>query len=411
MWWIATLFATNEIPSVVVTFVALIIFLQTGMGMAEATSYAAALLLPWVTQPVMKRPAQALGGSRVWLHLTELLLTALLMTFALTLGKGKWWMLSILMVISTFSAWHDLLARRFYLRQTGSAPSVPHSVLRVLSSNMATVLTYGLMIMAVGVLQIYFRQRSVAYSWSLGCYILAGTYMALTLMNLATLSFGRKTDGHTPADTADMPTDVGSNLNGVWQIPILALMLMPQGLMFYSRTIFLLSSPEAGGLGCTLQDVGFAQGTIGVISFLLGITLGTAIQKRWGDEDTRWMLAVCLGLSPLAYLSMTILPPHGLWALSAYTFTAQLLFGLGLNSCRKIIGDISGESELEVVNPLYSPVISLSILLSMIISGFLLKQMSFNTFFLIDVLCAPVGWIAITVVEYLHKHSLAGHKE
>jgi hypothetical protein len=85
--------------------------------------------------------------------------------FALTLKNGTWWTMLMLYWISTLSAWHDLLARQYFMRRTTIAQDSLHLVLRVLSSQMATVLTYGLMIMAVGVLQIYFRQRSQTYSF------------------------------------------------------------------------------------------------------------------------------------------------------------------------------------------------------------------------------------------------------
>lgn len=411
-WWIATLFAVNEIPSVMVTFVALIILLQMGIGVSGATMCVAFLLLPWIAQPCMKRPARILGASRYWLHLTELLITMMLMLFALTMKHGRWWTMFMLLGISSISAWHDLLARTYYMNRIGFEPARIRigygvarirPVLRIFSSYMATVLTYGLMIMAVGVLQIYFRQRPVSYSWSLGCYILAGTYMVLTLINL--LLFGNhERTVEQGAHCTQRTHGYGSRgIDRVWQMLILTLMLVPQGLMFYTRTVFLLTSPENGGLGCTLQDIGFAQGTIGVISFLFGITLGLALQRQYGENDTRWPLTICLGLSPLAYLIMTVWPPRGLWSLSAYTFIAQLFFGLGLNACRRITESISGERVLRGVNLLHIPVISTCLLLSMVASGFMLERMSFSSFFLVDALCAPLAWLMVFIIEFFRK--------
>lgn len=89
--------------------------------------------------------------------------------------------------------------------------------------------------------------------------------------------------------------------------------------------------------------------------------------------------------------------------LSAYTFIAQLLFGLGLNACRKYIERISGERYQNAVNPLYIPIISLCILLPMALSGFLLETMSYKQFFLIDALCAPLMWIAIVIIQTISR--------
>ena len=384
--WTITLFAANEIPSVVVTFVALIMFLQMGLGTGMSTLYASVLLLPWVGQPLMRKFMYGALGGRMWLHVAEVLLTVLLASFALTLGTGKWCTLVLLAGISLLSAWHDLLARGYYERRTMYAQGNAHGILRALSSQMSTVLTYGLMIMAVGVLQIYFRNRAITYSWALGCYILTGVYMMLALMNLLLL---RGNGNPRMTEKRDWP----------WHSPgwgrqtvALMLLLLPQGLMFYSRTVFLLARPQHGGLGCTLQEVGFAHGTIGVIAFLVGVSAGRAMQHRYGEENLKWPLALCLGLSPAVYLSMTQCEPQGVWTLSAYTFMAQMLFGLGLNACRRYIENISGERYRKTVNPLYIPVISLCILMPMALSGFMLEKMTFEEFFLADALCAVLMW-------------------
>jgi PAT family beta-lactamase induction signal transducer AmpG len=187
------------------------------------------------------------------------------------------------------------------------------------------------------------------------------------------------------------------------QMIMLVLMLLPQGLMFYSRTVFLLTQPQLGGLGCTLQEVGFAHGTIGVIAFLAGVALGKSILNKWGENRTKWPLTICLGISPAVYLAMTQSKPEGVWVLSAYTFVAQLMFGIGLNACRRYIENISGERYRNSVNPLYIPAISLCIMLPMTLSGLLLERLGFANFFLLDTLCAPVTWLMILCLTNTHK--------
>ena len=402
-FWTITLFAANEIPSAVVTFVALIMFLQMNIGVALSTLFAAILLLPWVAQPFMRRLLPGMGGDRWWLHLIEIILAGTMALFALTLRNGMWWTMLMLAWISTLSAWHDIMAKHYFMRRTMMAQETQHLVLRALSSQMATVLTYGLMIMAVGVLQIYFRQRSQTYSWALGYYILAGAYLLMTLMNMLLLRNAGNTEITT---TRQWP----------WQqkrwkehLIMLLLMLMPQGLMFYSRTVFLLAQPQEGGLGCTLQEVGFAHGAIGVIAFLTGVALGKGILNKWGENRTKWPLTICLGLSPAVYLTMTHCKPEGVWMLSAYTLMAQLLFGIGLNACRRYIENLSGERYRNSVNPLYIPAISLCIVLPMALSGFLLERLDFKLFFMLDTLCAPITWVAILCLTNMHK--ILQHKD
>lgn len=395
--WIFTLFVTNEIPSVVVTFVALVMFLQMGVGMGMATVYGAMLLLPWAVQPLMRSLLLRLrdcNAGRRWILVTECLMSMMLALFAMLMGGAPLRTLGMLMCISCLAAWHDIVARTYYGSLMGHMCGRWGDVVRTVSSQTATVLTYGLMLMAVGVLEIYFRQKAMWYSWVLCCYLLAGVYMVFALANMVLMK---------KADTPLLPS-VPHHRRRQWmmQSGMLALLLLPQGLMFFSRTIFLLARPQQGGLGCTLQEVGFAQGTIGVIAFLLGVTVGQRMLYRWGAARTELPLTVCLGLSPLVYLVMTRWHPEGLTVLSVYTFLAQLLFGLGLNGCRCRIEYISGERYRNVVNPLYIPIISLCLLLPMAGSGFLAERLSFRGLFLLDALCAPAMWIAMAVGAMWH---------
>ena len=143
-----------------------------------------------------------------------------------------------------------------------------------------------------------------------------------------------------------------------------------------------------------MQEVGFAHGTIGVIAFLAGVSAGRGMQHRYGEENLKWPLALCLGLSPAVYLLMTQCEPQGVWTLSAYTFMAQILFGMGLNACRRYIENISGERYRKTVNPLYIPVISLCILMPMALSGFMLEKMTFEEFFLADAVDLKSGCVS-----------------
>ncbi|MBO5871064.1 MAG: hypothetical protein J6Q75_00280, partial [Bacteroidaceae bacterium] len=90
--------------------------------------------------------------------------------------------------------------------------------------------------------------------------------------------------------------------------------------------------------------------------------------------------------------------PENLFMLSTYTFLAQSLFGIGLNSCRQYIERISGVRYQNAVNPLYIPIISMCIMIPMVASGFLLQALTYEQFFCLDALCAPITWILIWII-------------
>ena len=70
-----------------------------------------------------------------------------------------------------------------------------------------------------------------------------------------------------------------------------------------------------------------------------------------------------------------------------------------MNACSRYIEDISGERYQKAINPLYIPVISLSIVLPMVASGFMLDVMSYRDFFMFDALCAILAWGLIWIIR------------
>ncbi|MDE6634356.1 MAG: hypothetical protein K2J96_03750, partial [Bacteroidaceae bacterium] len=186
----------------------------------------------------------------------------------------------------------------------------------------------------------------------------------------------------------------------------LALLLLPQSLMFYSRVLFLYLPKADGGLGCTIQEIGFAQGTIGVIAFSIGLLLGRRLLLWVSLQRIFWWLAIPLGLSPLIYLIMTYDPPTSLTSLSIATFQAQFLFGFGLNITTRFVRYISGERYRNTINYLYIPLVATVMLPAMILSGWLVTKTGFRLFFLIDTLTAPVAWLYIYRMVKSHPFTM-----
>ncbi len=407
MKWIFTLFAAEEIPSALVTFVALLMLLQMGVAPALATLLASLLFLPWILKSWMRSYVLRAGHYRRTLHLLEALLTLSLAALAFALQENVVWTFTALMIISLLSAGHELAARIYYERMLRPRLQRFYNGPKMFASQLAVIMTYGMMIMAVGILQIYFRRHSPMLSWSICCYVAAGVMMLFTLWHMAVLktthvqSFFRnntvsgsiKAEMHIIARISEHPQ--------WWKhVFIIFFALLPQSLMFYTRVLFLITHTDNGGLGCTLQEIGFAQGTIGVIAFWIGISAGRWLLYVARAPQSRlfWPLTFCLGLSPAVYLMMTLEPPTSLMTLCMGTFQAQLLFGFGIYACQTSIKSISGERYRNTINLLYIPLVSLAMTPPMALSGWLCTTVGFKTYFLIDTLTTPISWLIIWII-------------
>ena len=351
--------------------------------------------------------------------MTQLLLLSvhylLIVSFPVTSSNAKVVVFLLLMLISaSLCAWHELLSEHYYNNALTRYGRRALRGVKVFASLAAQVLTYGLLIVIAGNFQWYFRYMddTMSYSWAFVIGLVSVVMMICLLANLK-----------MPVEDGSCSDFVGNDrmlfgmvemkpkLRTVWSkrmpIAVCVLMLLPQSLLFATRVFFLLSDKDEGGLGCSLMDVGFAQGTVGVIAFSFGIVLGHFAIKRYGWKRAFPSLAVVLGLSPLFYYLMAIgCVSDDFFAVCLMTFLSQLCFGMGVNSCRMLAEHISGKKYSSTVNVLNIPLVALAMVLPIALSGVLLICMGFERFFALCVLMAifPV----VTSLSAFNRKTLVG---
>ena len=396
--WVPTLFGAEEIPSAMVTFVALLMFLQRGVSPARATFFSALLFLPWMLKSFVRSWIRRRGHFRHTLHWIEAFLFLSLVLVALSFPYGQWALLGALMITSLLCSWHELAARMYYERMLRPPLQRIYTGPKIFFSQLAVVLTYGMLIIVVGSLQVYYRH--LLHAWSMGCYLLAGCFALFAIYHLYALQspqVGNRSVSHSMKESLKAEIHVIDRIRQqpYWFTPVLSLffLLLPQSLMFYTRVIYLYDIRTRGGLGCSIQEIGFAQGTVGVIAFCIGLTIGRRILKSISLSQSFWPLALTLGISPLAYLTMTLLQPDSLWTICACTSLAQFCFGLGLYACRLPVLYISGERYRNTINLLYIPLVATCIIPPAALSGWLTQWCGYHHFFMLDALSAPIGWM------------------
>ena len=403
--WFLTLFAAEEIPAAMVTYVALLMLLQLGLTPAMATLFSAFLFLPWVLKSFMRSWVRRVGNFKQVLHLIEFLLFVSLVLLAFSFNRGPFAVFFALLLVSLLCAWHELAARMYYERMLRPVFQRLLTAPKLACSQVAVIFTYGALIFLVGTLQVYFRQ--IRYSWQVGCYVAAGLFLFFAFHHLIWLRSPRVGDSgskHSVGASVKAELRIIDRIrhqdNWWHSVLILFLLLLPQGLMFHARVLYLYLSSANGGLQCTMQEIGFAQGTVGVIAFSVGLFLGRGFIRHYTLQRLFWPLALSIVLSPFVYLGMTIWPPQALWQLCLCTMTAQLLFGLGLSVCRLPISSISGARYRNTINMLQIPLVSAALFVPMAISGLLVELLGFNVFFLVNACCGPVCLLSIFLLKH-----------
>ena len=402
--WIPVLFSAEAIPMAIVTFVAILIFIQTSTPNSYSTLYCALLLVPWAIKSFFRQMVQRFGRPAAFLRSVEMLIFGCLIGLAFYMNRmeaNPLAIFGILFLLSSLCAWHSLLAEIYYRKRLMKKERSFFLPALTASYQVSTVVTYGLFIILVGGLEVFFKNLENRYnlSWSMGTYILSGIFFIIMVLNFTLLTDSLQTPP-TGATLTETTLSEAKHIKSMTKakrfttiIIALMLLLLPQSLMFFVRVFFLYTPLRNGGLGCSMQEIGFAQGTIGVMAFSLGIILGRQLLHKHLCPSTLWAQVISLTLSPLFYFIMTTHHPHGLAELCVMTFLSQICFGFGFNCCLPLVKMLSHERYKLATNYLQIPLLVTSMITPLAVSGLLVSRMGFHDFFFIDCLTAPIVWI------------------
>ncbi len=402
--WIPTLCVAEEIPTAVVTFVAVLMFLQFGASVEMASLYSGLLFLPWVMKSFLRSKVRNQGNFKRHLHIVESLMFVCLIGMALYLNEYRVkveYLFVFLFVLALLCAWHSLLARMYYNRMLYPRQQRIYDKTKMFASQSTLILTYGVLIIIAGFFEVFFRSYQKA--WAMESYLVAGVFLVFCAINYLVLLNPRV---HNPYRYESLIGAFKNEMHIVermrhkkyfTQVIISAFfLLLPQALMFNSRVFFLLASVEDGGLECSVQEVGFAQGTVGVIAFSVGVALGRMLLVKVGRSRMFFPLVASLTLSPVFYMMMSHNPlVDNIVALCCMTLLAQLLFGFGLNVCTLFLKFVSEQRYSNSIDYLYIPLIAGAMLMPMVASGWLVTMLGFKLFFIVNSACAPLAWLVL----------------
>ena len=419
--WIPALFMAESIPAAMVTFVALIMFVQFDASYTLATVYTALLALPWALKPLFRQRIRRAGHFKRSIHLLQFFIFLALLATALYVNRDSARSLFIFLhvfLVSELCAWHSVVTHLYYERILYPRQQHLYNKTKHLASQTAVVLTYGILIIFVGFLEVFFRD--IHRAWAMENYLLAGVFFLVFVVNLIVLPrLPRHSSAHYRALRAQrrrqhlqsqQPNSSFSHspiLHSSFFIlhTLIFFLLLPQSLLFCTRLLYLIAPAEADGLHCSLQDVGFAQGTIGVIAFSAGTLLGNRFLQT---RISRLLMPLLLTLSPVFYYLMTIHPqPDSLTAICLMTGLTQFSFGYGLNLMLHFLQHLAGNQYRNTTNFLYVSPVAASMLLPVALSGYILQAIGFQDIFRLAVILAIPALLILFSFSHFLNFSLS----
>lgn len=404
--WVPTLYFAEGLPYVLVVTVSAIMFKQLGISNADVALYTSWLYLPWVIKPFWSPFVDLVKTKRWWLLLTQLILGAGLAGVALTLNTTNFfkWSLAIMWLLAFSSATHDISIDGFYMLGLDEGEQSLFVGIRNTAYRIAMIAGQGGLLILVGQFEKLFG--STVRAWSLGFMVAGGLMILLWLYHSYILP-------HPVADCTigvsgkNILKEFGMTFVSYFKkphiLPALLFILLfrfPEAQLGKIAPLFLVDDALAGGLELTTGQVGFAQGTLGVIGLLLGGILGGITLSHYGLKKCIWYMVAAISVPDLVYVYLSWFPTQNMALVSTCIFIEQMGYGFGFTAYTLFLMYFARGEHQTSHYAISTGIMALGMMLPGMISGMLQEHMGYRTFFIWVIACCAVTCVVSAIIRY-----------
>ncbi len=404
--WVPTLYFAEGLPYVLVVTVSAIMFKQLGISNTEVALYTSWLYLPWVIKPFWSPFVDLVKTKRWWLLLTQLILGAGLAGVGLTLNAPNFfrWTLAILWLMAFSSATHDISIDGFYMLGLDEGEQSMFVGIRNTAYRIAMIAGQGGLLILVGLFQKMFG--SAVRAWSLG-FLIAGGLMILLWLYHSYILPHPVADCTTGVSGKNIVKEFGMTFVSYFQkpyiVPALLFILLfrfPEAQIGKIAPLFLIDDIANGGLGLTTQQIGFAQGTLGVIGLLLGGILGGITLSKFGLKKCIWFMVAAISVPDLVYVYLSWMPTQNMALISSCIFIEQMGYGFGFTAYTLFLMYFARGEHQTSHYAISTGIMALGMMLPGMISGWLQEHMGYQWFFVWIIACCAVTCVVSALIKY-----------
>ena len=337
--WIPTLYFAQGLPYVAVMTISVIMYKRLGISNAELAFYTGWLNLPWVIKPLWSPFIDLMKTKRWWTTTMQLLIGAGLAGIAFTIPTEHFfqWTLAIFWLMAFSSATHDIAADGFYMLGLNSHQQALFVGIRSTFYRIATIAGQGLLIMLAGYLET--STGNIPYAWSITFMVLAGLFLGLWGYHQFILPRPDSDKAACEISANTLMKEFLATFTSFFKkkqagIAILFMLLyrLPEAQLAKMGIPFLVDPINEGGLGLTTEQIGFVQGTVGIIGLTLGGILGGIAVSRGGLKHWLWPMVWAISLPDIVYVYLSYIQPESLLLINICVFIEQFGYGFGFTA-------------------------------------------------------------------------------
>ena len=383
--WIPSLHFIGGIPYILVTSIATMLFKRLGMDNADITFFTGWLFLPWVIRPLWIPIVRCFRSHRWWIIASQLIIGICLASaaFSLKAPHACQWVLACFWLTAFCNAIHDTASQVYYSSILPLEEQNKYLGVSSKSYALSLVTGQGITLMAVGILEIYFRQ--IVPAWRVILVILSLGMVLSSVYHAYILPSQQNTEKYRPFTAyARAAISLMSEKKVLISLLLILLYNVPKALLSKTSLLFLIDNVSQGGMGLSLPQIGFGQGTIGIAGWVIGGIIGKNILLSGAFHRWKWMMALSLVIPNCVYIYMSLWHPTHFGIVCTLLFAEQLGYGFGMAAfTRHVMGFVSHDTCGQERYDICSAWLALGIMLPNIFSGYLQTSMGYPVFLIV----------------------------
>ena len=402
--WVPTLYFAEGLPYIAVMTLSLVMYKRMGISNTEVALYTGWLNLPWVIKPLWSPFIDLLRTKRWWIVAMQALVGAGLAGIAFLIPADHFFQstLAVFWLMAFASATHDIAADGFYMLGLSPHRQALFVGIRSTFYRIATIAGQGLLIMFAGYLEK--SERGIPYAWSMTFLVMAGLFLALFVYHAFVLP---RPDSDRPAANVSARGLLREFLltfrsffqkEGIGAALLFMLLYrFPEAQLAKMSIPFLLDPLSEGGLGMTTEQIGFTQGTVGIIGLTIGGILGGIAVARNGLKHWLWAMVWAISLPDLVYVYLSYFPETSLLWVNVCIFIEQFGYGFGFTAYMMYLIYFSHGTHSTAHYAICTAFMALGMMLPGMAAGWLQEQLGYRLFFIWIMVCC-VATFAVTAL-------------
>ncbi len=402
--WVPTLYFAEGLPYIAVMTLSLVMYKRMGISNTEVALYTGWLNLPWVIKPLWSPFIDLMRTKRWWIVTMQLLIGAALAGIAFLIPADHFFQstLALFWLMAFASATHDIAADGFYM--LGLTPHQQALFVGIRSTfyRLATIAGQGLLIMFAGYLEK--SARGIPFAWSMTFLLLSGLFLAVFVYHTFVLPHPKSDRRAATLSASSLWREFLLTFRSFFQkegIGVALLFMLfyrfPEAQLAKMGIPFLLDPVFEGGLGMTTEQIGFTQGTVGIIGLTIGGILGGIAVSRHGLKHWLWPMVWAISLPDLVYVYLSYFPETSLLWVNVCIFVEQFGYGFGFTAYMMYLIYFSRGTHSTAHYAICTAFMALGMMLPGMAAGWLQEQLGYQLFFIWIMVCC-VATFAVTAL-------------